>query len=62
MIGHARFHRGSNAQRLMDAREVVGIRWSDTAQAWFSTFFEKALVGRVKRRQPMRIVGLARPA
>ena len=41
----------------MHAREVVvhELRAS-TAAAWFSTFLEKALVRRVKRRMHIRIV------
>ncbi len=36
------------------------MKCSATVAAWFSTFFEKPLVKRVKRRIPIRIVRLAR--
>jgi hypothetical protein len=36
------------------------VKWSATAIAWFSTFFENPLVRRVKRRMCIRIVRLAR--
>lgn len=36
--------------------------WSATAQAWFSTFFEKALVSRVNRRISIRIVRFCQPS
>jgi hypothetical protein len=32
------------------------MKWSGTAAAWFSTFFEKALVSRVNRRMCILIV------
>ncbi len=36
------------------------MKCSATAAAWFSTFFEKPLVKRVKRRIPIHIVRLVR--
>ena len=36
------------------------MKWSATAAAWFSTFFENPLVSRVNRRMLIRIVRFCR--
>ena len=62
LAGDTRSHRGSDAKRLMDAAEIVYIANSATASAWFSTFFENALVSRVTRRVCILIFSFCRSA
>jgi hypothetical protein len=42
----------------MDANEVVERGVKAMAQAWFSIFFERALVKRVKRRISSSVAGI----
>jgi transposase len=51
-----------NLQGLMDAHKIVVHRMKRDRAAWFSTFFENALVSRVKRRMCIRIVRFWRSA
>ncbi len=61
MIGEASGHRGGLAgEGLVRASEVVVQEVERYGVARFSAFFEKALVKRVKRRMPIRIVRFCR--
>ena len=61
VIGEASGHRGGLAgEGLVRASEVVVQEVERYGVARFSAFFEKALVKRVKRRMPIRIVRFCR--
>ncbi len=47
-------------QRLVRPGEVVGMKCREMAAMKLSTFFEKALVSRVNRRMPIRMVRFCR--
>ena len=60
MTRNARCHRRGDPKGLMNAPGIVPGEVKRWAATWFSIFFEKALVNRVKRRMDMRIVRFCR--
>ena len=61
-LGHFCCHGWRSPQRLMDADEIVVHREQCNECAWFSTFFENALVSRVRRRVSILTLRLERSA
>jgi hypothetical protein len=56
MLGYTSGHRWRDAQRLVNAAEIIMHEVKGNSVLRFSTFFENAFVNQVNRRIAMRIV------